>query len=274
MIFLNVEKPYFLVSYSDEENYKPSIGASHHHRFYEIYYLLKNEVMYYIDNNIYHTVPGTVVVIPPNTIHTTRTLNRNKRKRIIVYLNESYISSLLEDDKELLIRLHTKPFLIDEQKREKIENLFFTLLKESEREDSNTVLVKSLLGQLLVELGILAESSLTTDTLYSNNPTTKQMLKIVDYINSNYSQKITLSSLSKIFYLNPSYISRSFKDKISISFSEYLRAVRIKEACLLLETTDFNLSEIAEKTGFSDSSDLCRSFKELMNTTPKKYKKH
>ncbi len=271
---MNSEKPYFFVSYSDEEAFKPTLSPSHHHRFYEIYYLLKNEVMYYIDNNVYHTVPGTVVVIPPNTIHTTRTTNRNKRKRIIVYLNESFISSFLQDDPELLVRLHTKPFLVSEQNREKIESLFFVLLKEQQNTNKNIVLIKSLLGQLLVELGLLAQNSFNSDIINSHNPTTKQMLKIVDYININYQQKITLCSLSNIFYLNPSYISRSFKDKINLSFTDYLKAVRIKEACLLLETTELNLTQIAEKTGFSDSSDLCRSFKAVMNTTPAKYKNY
>ncbi len=270
---MDLEKSYFEVSFSDEENYKTNVNIAHHHRFYEIYYLLKNEVMYYIDNNVYHTVPGTVVVIPPNTIHTTRTLRHGKRRRIIIYLTEDYIKNFLEDDKDLLNRIETPPFLIEEYRRSKIEDLFSALFKEYKSDNSNAVLMKSYLGQLLVELGKATEEGIHSNIKNSDNPTIKQMVKIADYINKHYNEKITLASLSKMFYLNPTYISRSFKQKINIPFSEYLKSVRIKEVCKLLETTDLNLAEIALQTGFSDSSDLCRSFKEAMNTTPTKYKR-
>lgn len=262
----------FYIQYSNEKQSKHFSGATHFHDCYEFFYLLDNKLMYHIDNNVYYIEPGTIVIVPPNIVHTTQYLNQTKRKRILINLPTEYIHSFLLDDPELLKRLHVPPFSIDESEREKIENLLYSILNEFNKPMANAVLIKSFLGQLLVNLGELSKKNLYSNISNSNNKTTQQMLKIINYISEHYYENITLASLSKIFFLSPSYISRSLKENLNISFSEYLRTVRIKEACQLLENTSLKLEEIAEKVGFSGSSDLCRTFKSIMHTTPAKYK--
>lgn len=261
----------FYTEYSDK-NWKYSANLTHFHRSYEIYYLLENDVNYYINNKVYHLTPGTVIVVPPNTIHTTRSLNQTDRKRILINLPLRYIDSFLQDDPDLLKKLHTPPFNITGEKREKIEGLFFAILKEFNEITPRKVLIKSLLGQLLIELGEISQANFKSYITDCDDAPTKRMLDIIDYINLHYREKITLDTLSQTFFLNPSYISRSFKDKFNFSFLDYLRTVRVKEACQLLENSSLKLEEIAESTGFNDSTDLCRTFKSIMRTTPSKYK--
>ncbi len=262
----------FYVEYSDDERWKSISGVGHFHQSYEIYYLLENELIYHINNKVYHVKPGTVIIIPPNTIHTTRSINEATRKRILINLPTGFIEAFLKDDPELLTKLHIPPFSIEKYKRKKIEGLFYSLLEEYDKPTKKNVLIKSLLGQLLVELGEITQGNFESNTNDYNNTTTHRMLNIVDYINEHYNEKITLTTLSKIFYLNPSYISRVFKEKLNLSFCEYLRTIRIKEVCRLLEDSSLKLEEIAEMTGFNDSSDLCRTFKAVMHTSPSKFK--
>ena len=261
----------FFIEYSDK-NWKYSASLSHFHRSYEIYYLLENDIHYYINNKVYHLTPGTVIVVPPNTIHTTRVLNQQDRKRILINLPLRYVDSFLKDDPDLLKKLHTPPFNTTGEEKEKIEGLFFAILKEFNQVAPRKILIKSLLGQLLVELGEISQKNFKSYISDCDDAPTKRMLEIIDYINLHYREKITLDTLSETFFLNPSYISRSFKDKFNFSFSDYLRTVRVKEACQLLESSSLKLDKIAESTGFNDSSDLCRTFKSVMGTTPSKYK--
>lgn len=263
----------FYIEYNNEKQPKNYSGASHFHHYYEIFYLIDNEIMYHISDNVYYIKPGTIVVIPPNTIHTTQYLNNLTRKRILLNLPLGYVHSFLSDDLNLLNRLHVPPFYIEKTEQKNVEALLYSLLNEYEKPKVNNVLLKSFLGQLLVLLGELSKKALYSNFDVSNDKSTQQMVKIINYINEHYFEDITLTTLSEKFFLNPSYISRSLKEKLNISFSEYLRTVKIKEACNLLESTSLTLDEISEKIGFSNSSDLCRTFKAIMHTTPSKYKK-
>lgn len=261
----------FYTEFSDK-NWQFSFDLRHFHRSYEIYYLLENEILYYINNKVYHVMPGSVIIVPPNTIHTTRSLNQLNRKRILINLPLRYIESFLEDDPNILKNLHKPPIHLTGTKKEKIESLFFSILEEFNSNSPRKILIKSLLGQLLIELGEVSKENFKSDMASCDDAATRRMLDIVDYINLNYHKKITLESLSKMFFLNPTYISRSFKEKFNISFSDYLRTVRVKEACELLENSSLKLDKIAETTGFNDNSDLCRTFKAIMRITPSKYK--
>ncbi len=261
----------FYIEYS-ENNWKNSFNLRHFHHSYEIYYLLENEVTYYINNKIYNMKPGSVIIVPPNTIHTTHSPNSSQRKRILINLPPYYIEPFLKDDPNLLKRLHTPPFSITEQKRKKVENLLYAMLEEFNKASPRKILIKSFLIQFLIELGEISQEHFKSNIPNCDDPATKRMLDILDYINSNYYRKITLTTLSEAFFLNPSYISRSFRKKFNLTFSDYLRTVRIKEVCQLLETSSLKLEEIAEATGFNDSGDLCRTFKAIMQISPSKYK--
>lgn len=112
--------PYFYIEYSNEKQPKNYSGASHFHHHYEIFYLMENDIMYHINDSVYYIEPGTMVIIPPNTIHTTQYLNNSIRKRILLNFSTEYIQPFLSDDSDLLNRLHIPPFYIEkiEQKKQ------------------------------------------------------------------------------------------------------------------------------------------------------------
>jgi len=264
----------FYIEYSADEVWKKTAAnINHFHNSYEIYYLLENELLYHIDNQIYNVESGMLVVIPPNTIHTTRSLNSKVRKRMLINLPTAYIDFFLKDDPELLTRLHTPPFLIEKAYRNEITLIFNKLLNEYQQKQPNAILIKSLLGELLVTLGKLSKTQPERATLDSIDITTQHLLKIAEYINEHFMEPITLNTLSQVFSFNASYISRCFRNKLNISFSDYLKNVRIKETCKFLLNSSLSLSEIAERTGFNSTSDLCRVFKAVKCISPIQFKK-
>ena len=95
----------FHVEYSENDLWKHPTANEHFHRVYEIYYLVKNEVNYFIKNKFMHIKEGTVVIVPPNVIHSTRCINSHSRKRFLIYIPENFINEFLHDEPELLERL-------------------------------------------------------------------------------------------------------------------------------------------------------------------------
>lgn len=80
----------------------------------------------------------------------------------------------------------------------------------------------------------------------------KVLSEITVYIGRNYGKPCGLSELSKHFGISQSYIARLFREKFSMTPSEYVNKVRVSAAESLITDTGLSVSEISEKVGFSD----------------------
>ena len=97
-------------------------------------------------------------------------------------------------------------------------------------------------------------------------------LKIIKYINTYYSENITLKDVAKVVNLNPNYISQVFKKSAGTTFSHYLTNLRITQAKKLLTTTNISINEISLQSGFNDYFYFLKTFKKYTGKTPSEYR--
>ena len=83
---------------------------------------------------------------------------------------------------------------------------------------------------------------------------------------------LSLAELSNIFGLTPSYFSKMFKDKYSVSIPDYINMMRIDRAKNLLRQTSQSVQQIAAAVGFTESSTFIRIFKKIEGVTPGVYR--
>ena len=93
-----------------------------------------------------------------------------------------------------------------------------------------------------------------------------------EYIDQNLGQRLTLSSLAEKCFYNPSYFSRSFKEKFGMPLTEYLTRKRLERAILLLSTTALSMDQISEQAGFESATYFRRVFKKATGTSPRGYR--
>jgi len=96
--------------------------------------------------------------------------------------------------------------------------------------------------------------------------------KASEYMYIHYAEKITQSHVASLVYLSSSYFSKVFKDTLGCSFNEYLNRIRIEKARQLLERRDIEIEKISDMVGFENRSYFGKVFKQITNTTPKKYR--
>lgn len=109
--------------------------------------------------------------------------------------------------------------------------------------------------------------------LYTNlSYSTKLVKNVVEYINQNYRDHLTLSYLSKIFYVNQSYLSREFSKKMNISLTKYIKKVKIYSLAREL-LTNGNWESTWKNYGFSSYNTYLRDFKNIMKMSPKDFVK-
>lgn len=95
---------------------------------------------------------------------------------------------------------------------------------------------------------------------------------IVNYINKNYNQDISLDLLSEKLNLSPNYISAYFKINNGMNFLDYLHTVRINKAKELLKISTIKIQDIAAQTGYNSVHSFIRTFKRYTGKTPSKFR--
>ena len=104
-------------------------------------------------------------------------------------------------------------------------------------------------------------------------PRNETVEQICAYLAANYQQKFSLTDVAARFYLSPYYLSRLFRRVTGQSIVDYINGRRIEAAQRLLETTDLNISAVAEQTGFASAAHFRRVFRETMGVGPLQYRK-
>lgn len=95
---------------------------------------------------------------------------------------------------------------------------------------------------------------------------------IKNYIKQHFHENISLDTLASISHINKYYLSHSFRKFVGVSPIEYLIQTRIRESKILLETTNYSISNISTITGFSSQSFFAQSFKRETNLSPSQYR--
>jgi len=99
-----------------------------------------------------------------------------------------------------------------------------------------------------------------------------QLLPAMRYIEQHYHQKFSIERLAQACGISVRTLQRSFQKHLMTSPKQFTIRRRCFEACLLLKAGGSDLSDIAQKTGFYDQSDLSRQFRAVMHMTPMRYR--
>ena len=97
--------------------------------------------------------------------------------------------------------------------------------------------------------------------------------EIALYIQNNYTKDMNLNELAEMYGTSASYLSRTLKEKLGVTFVNYISGLRVEKAKELLERTDLSITEIGEKSGFVNRNAFTRMFKSFTGVTPSEYRK-
>jgi len=129
-----------------------------------------------------------------------------------------------------------------------------------------------LISTYVTEILILAYRENISKFQHNFKPITKGILEIQKYLDEHYLEDIQIQELSKKFFINKFYLSHIFKEATGYSPKQYLMLQRLAHAKDLLIHTSMPIIDIAVQSGFSDTNNFIRSFKQHAVLTPKKYR--
>lgn len=237
--------------------------------------------------------------------HTTQTVNgvdvRMSRGNML-FVNCGSTHEILEGEKFTYYNICFKPEVIAERiitRDNAFDLLSLTAIDELRNSESafgsisfdgeERVLIEALLEDMINEYRggyserrAVLESYMTvivTKILRKTGPESEKKSEgaqpwrdILSFIDSNLGEKLTLSALAKKCFYNPSYFSRSFKERFGITLVEYVTRSRTEAAARLLCESDLSTEEIAARCGFGDRSALYRAFSKQYGMTPREWR--
>ena len=127
--------------------------------------------------------------------------------------------------------------------------------------------------KLMALLTQLMQESWHPDTARTTAAKRQNLQEIKDYLDTHYTEKITLDALAEKFYINKFYLTRVFKEQFGQTVTGYLMQLRITQAKRLLRFTDKNIEAVAQECGLNDANYFSRLFKKVEGTTPGEYRR-
>ena len=152
-----------------------------------------------------------------------------------------------------------------------IENLIMdTILKSDAPDVIQRSVLRDSIALLFKYFELYPDSLLhSSSELTDGDPIRK---KIGAYIQNSF-RTATLTELSELLKMSPTYVSRRVNELYGTSFTELLKERRFTEAEQLLLNGDLPVNAIAEAVGYENTSFFHRIFRQQYGTSPSRWRK-
>lgn len=244
----NLETPNFTVANIDVLNVIRGKDYKHSHRNGR----LKHGFIYVVSGAMccsfhenFTVTAGQLLFIPQNLVYTTTYLESQTQIKIVQF---SLTSGSLPDYLSL-------PHIIDLPNAQELIDPFFR------NESSHPFYYLSCLYELLWRI----------DEQKSKIPTKYKKLKpVLSEISANYTQNEKIAHYAAVCGMSEPNFRRLFREYTGQSPVDYRNALRLNDARIKLQSGEYNVSEAAESSGFSNLSFFIRLYKKKYGYTPKK----
>lgn len=274
--FIDDGRPFGIIKGSEAKGVEYPI---HQHEFIELVYVVEGETTHYVDGKPFRVNSGEIMVIDYNQSHSFSIHEDMKYFNFLV--KPEYISRNLAD-------------------AENIYDIFsFFILDKYFDSENNRVSVISFSGAEKLELDSLAEKM--NEEWRAKEPGYELAMEgymrlifsriirklrksnvhnffdaitpgLLEYIDANFTKKLTLAELADKCFYNTAYLGRIFKNTFNMTLHEYINEKRIEYAKKLLSETEETVSFIATSVGYADEKQFFKVFKEKEGCTPKQYR--
>ena len=148
----------------------------------------------------------------------------------------------------------------------------FKLLESAEEAcKAKEICYRTLIRSLLTMVLILTAHRTVSGT--SEAGRSRIVSYLCNYVQSNYAKNISLTEICRAQYLNPSFISRKFKETTGMTFEQYLQTARMQNAKTLLTSTDLSVEEICLRVGYTDAGSFRKIFKRICGVSPTEFRR-
>lgn len=270
------------VSFEKLSDYERGAFTWHWHPEIELTLILQGEILYQVNDKVYHLQEGQGLFCNTNALHTghmvqgedCRYLSVTFHPRMISGFENSLVQRELVDPILRNQAFGSAPFWGDAKwERDILEAMKRIELAGQREADTYPLWMQE---QLLYIWRRLFESGCAVrgkDSAVTQGRDVERIRQALDYLHSHYAEHITLEEVAKQMNLCRSESCRFFKKYMKQSVFDYLLNYRIEKSMALLAVPELSVTEVATRAGFSSPAYFAKVFREQMQCTPMQYRR-
>lgn len=230
------------------------------HNFYELTYVDSGTVVNCVDGQSFTAAQGELMFFFPGQSHMQAVPERKSAS----FFTVSFSMEL--DGVEVL---KNKVFQADGV----IRGIYSNILAEYEAPDEYSPdMLVGYLHEIILRLMRRSLGPLPTAPDIQEEAVSNPLVRsAMDYIHTHLERRLSLSDIADALKLNPSYISRLFKQQTGRNMTDYIRSQKLTKAKKLLKSGGYTVTEISELFGFSSVHYFSSCFKKQFGIAPGKY---
>lgn len=274
--FIESENPLHIAPHKRKQGQGVEATLWHEQIEIKLFYSAGEELV--IGNDLFITEPDDIYVINSCEPHSSQKTQNSTDYHMLI-IDIAKIPTV--PDSEMLkmisaIRTGELTFNNRIKRSEYLKHLIEELVDNYEKNNGvfdlkNSGLLFLILDELIRNESVKGKPEISRKNIMNY---TQKLSPAIRIINSNYSNKISLSNLSDACGLNEKYFCKVFKLLTGMTAIEYINKLRINKAEVLISTTDMSLAEISEICGFTELSYFSKKFKELKGHSPTEARKN
>ena len=241
----------------------------HTHAVYELHYIKKGTVSLQITGKKNKLIEGKVIFILPSEKHKLVSMTNKEFEYCSFVFDKTIFGN--EDNP---CRIFFDSILINRflDFPDWLLNRFYQLCSEKEiGTPGYEVMQYAFLFQVFSHIVSTKQYQLVTIIRTQTKQNISAVQVVIEYIQKNYMENLSFDELLQLTNYSKSHFCKIFKDTTGMNLTEYINKYRVERACLELQFTKKNITEIAMQTGFNNIQYFSRIFKEYMDCSPKQY---
>ena len=245
--------------------------------FFEFHYIIDGFIKTKVGNVERTYGPGQFYVMTPLSIH-SHTCCEEPNNYCISFALRWEWQRLKSDDTNpeldsIKYSLDSAQSQIMEDYHESIAKKLNSIINLALQDSSRSELLLHLAG-LIVFIGSRYVSVKGTERQLPAMPKAAETIlkHSIEYIEHHYSETISPSDVAASIPISYSHLARLFSQYMNSSVSHYITCVKMDKATHLLLTTDMDINDVAQATGFSSLSYFSYTFKNLLGLAPRDFR--
>lgn len=234
------------------------------HIFNEMFLLLSDSAKFTSDKIIDNIHVNSLVIIPSGQFHQFDHIGKESEyhRFVIQFYEIPELKNTIDeifDNVKVIYNLSPETLTLFAR--------LGTLYEQKISEDDKQQLLRSIFTELLIDLKYNYKSRIIT-----KHNTNVLIQKIIEYINQNYLDEISVPSISKALNFSESYIAHKFKKVMKISIYKYILQKKLLHAHHLL-SCGTSATDTASLCGFKDYCAFYKVYKKYFGISPSKTEK-
>ncbi len=229
----------------------------HCHLDYEINFIMEGDITFSLEQDTYHIVPPTLLLIQPGQHHCILTNTVGvPYDRYVFRFNETELSKDINASLETITA-------VSEVKDQNLIDLFLRLdpYISCIKPEFYTEFLKSALTEIII---YLCSSNPNPSTKVMTN---KEIETIITYIHSNLESILSIDDICQNVFMSRAKVNRLFQEQLHTPPMAYVRGKKCILAKKLL-LSGYPLTELYEKCGFRQYSTFYRSYRWFFGHAP------